>query len=55
MFGFTAKIRGATEGKGEFAMEFSHYDHCRDEIQEELIKNYQNQQRDLALKKAQKK
>lgn len=46
MFGFTAKIRGSTEGKGEFSMEFSHYDHCRDDVQEDLIIKYQNRMRE---------
>ena len=41
MFGFTAGLRGCTEGKGEFSMDFSHYDYCRDEVIEELQNKYQ--------------
>ncbi|MCJ1306472.1 Elongation factor G, mitochondrial [Agyrium rufum] len=37
MFGFSTQIRAATQGKGEFSMEFSHYSPAPMQLQKELI------------------
>ncbi|KAI1077692.1 mitochondrial elongation factor g 1-like protein [Whalleya microplaca] len=40
MFGFSTQLRAATQGKGEFSMEFSHYAHAPAHMQKELIAKY---------------
>ena len=55
MFGFTAALRSCTEGKGEYSMEFSHYDHCRDDTAVSLIADYQASLATPSDKKAIKK
>ncbi|KAL1901375.1 Elongation factor G, mitochondrial [Sporothrix stenoceras] len=37
MFGFSTDLRAATQGKGEFSMEFSHYAPATPQMQKELI------------------
>lgn len=44
MFGFSTHLRAATQGKGEFSMEFSHYSPCPPQLQRELVANYQKEQ-----------
>ncbi|KAK3694536.1 mitochondrial elongation factor g 1-like protein [Podospora appendiculata] len=40
MFGFSTHLRAATQGKGEFSMEFSHYAAAPPHLQKELIAKY---------------
>ena len=44
MFGFSSHLRAATQGKGEYSMEFSHYEKAPGHLQKELIQKYQQAQ-----------
>ena len=41
MFGFSGNLRAATQGKGEFSMEFSHYERAPMQLQKELVAAHQ--------------
>ena len=40
MFGFSTQLRAATQGKGEFSMEFSHYAPAPPQTQKEMVTAY---------------
>ena len=44
MFGFSTQLRAATQGKGEFSLEFSHYSPAPPQLQKELVQKYQKAQ-----------
>ena len=48
MFGFATVLRSATQGKGEFQMTFDRYEKVPKNIQEELVKIYQEKKKNEA-------